>query len=82
MTDKQKQAISILNNLQRNNSIKEDDYFLLLEFIVEDNKPQITYIPFTPIDPQSIDPVYGEFGKVNCDQYNVETTLTEKEEQQ
>ena len=45
MNEKQKQTIAILNNLQRNNSIKEDDYFLLLEFIVGDNKPQITYIP-------------------------------------
>lgn len=72
--------MTTLNNLQRNTSIKENDYFLLLEFIVDDNKPQITYIPFAPTDPQPLDPIYGKFGKVTCDQYNVETTLTEKKE--
>jgi len=83
MTEKQKQAIEILNNLKWNTAIKEDDYFLLLEFVVVgDNKPQITYIPFAPTDPQPLDPVYGKFGKVTCGQYSIETTLTEKEEKQ
>lgn len=83
MTEKQKQAIAILNKLLWNTAIKEDDYFLLLEFVVVgDNKPQITCLPFTPTDPQPLDHIYGKFGKVSCDQYDVETTLTETEEQQ
>lgn len=80
MTEKQKQAITILNNLQWNNSIKEDDYFLLLEFIIGDDKQQITYIPFVQTEPQPLSPVYGELGKVTCDQYDIKTSLTRKEE--
>lgn len=60
--------------------ITHEEYFMLLEFIVGSNEPQISYIPFTLIDHTPLDTVNGEFEKVTCDQYNVETTLTKKEE--
>lgn len=47
MTEKQKQAISLLNKLKEN--ITEEEYFLLLDFIVEHNG--ITYIPTYPTYP-------------------------------
>lgn len=94
MTEKQKQAIRVLNKLLWNDSIKEDDYFLLLEFIVGQHVESTKTHPWETDpalypwtrrlteDPQPIDPVYGKFGKVTCNQNNTETTLTEKEEQQ
>lgn len=79
MIEKQKQAIKILNQLRWDNVINENDYFLLLEFIVGSNEPQVTtYVPYIQTDPQPLDPVYGKFGRVTCGQ----TTLMEKEEQQ
>lgn len=72
MTEKQKQAIRILNNLNErcgDNVFNEEDYFILLEFVV--GEPQLTYIPFTQTPPQPIDPIYGNFGKVTCTQ-NIE----------
>ena len=59
MTDKQKQAIRILNNLNErcgDDVFNEEDYFLLMDFVV--NEPQLTYIPFTQTPPQPIDPIY------------------------
>jgi|GEM_PF-5838814 hypothetical protein len=69
MTDKQKQAIRILNNLNErcgDDVFNEEDYFLLMDFVV--NEPQLTYIPFTQTPPQPIDPIYGKFGEVTCGQ--------------
>lgn len=60
LTDKHKEAIKVLTDLFVNNFINEDDYFLLLEFIVDGDEPQITYVPVTP--PQPLDPIYGKFG--------------------
>lgn len=55
MTDKQKQAILLLNNLKLN----DEEYFLLLEFIVE--QPTQVWSPtWTP--PQPLEPFY----KVTC----------------
>lgn len=83
MTEKQKQAILFINELKYDRkALTVDEYFLLMEFIVGNSEPQITYIPFTQTDPQPIDPLYGKFGKVTCGQYNVETILTKMEEQQ
>jgi hypothetical protein len=42
MTDKQKQAIMILNNLHQQLSINDDEYFLLLDFIIGHKEPIIT----------------------------------------
>ena len=81
MTEKQKQAILFINELKYDRkAITVEDYFLLMEFIVGNNEPQITYIPFTQTDPQPLDPLYGKFGKVTCDQCNVGTILTKMEE--
>ena len=82
MIEKQKQAIKILNQLRCNDVINENDYFLLLEFIVEQHSESTTY-PWTrrlTEDPQPLDPIYGKFG-ITCSQSNIKTTLTEKEEQ-
>ena len=59
MNEKQKQAITILNILRDKNQINIDEYFLLLEFVVQ--SPQLTqyipyYLPATP--PTTIDPIY------------------------
>ena len=44
MTDKQKQAIRVLNNIRAvSKALSENDYFLLLEFVV--GEPSVTYIP-------------------------------------
>lgn len=42
MTDKQKQAIKILNSLW-NGGLKEEDYFLLMDFVIDthDQSPQV-----------------------------------------
>ena len=84
MTERQKEAVRILNRLKepvvkmgdviREAAISEEEYFTLLEFVVE-SEPQMTYIPYPQptITPQPLDPVYGKFGKVTCDDYNVVT---------
>ena len=70
MTDKQKQAVKLLNKLWNANgeimTLSEDEYFLLMDFVV--NAPQIEYIPFTQTPPQPLDPIYGKFGEVTCGQ--------------
>lgn len=48
MTDKQKNAILTLNRIRDDKGISEDEYFTLLEFVIEDKKESITYIPFQP----------------------------------
>ena len=63
MTEKQKQAILILNRLHqqfRVSIFNDEDYFLLMDFIV-DNEPRMP-LPFTQAEPQFLDPVYGKFG--------------------
>ena len=46
MTDKQKNAILTLNRIREDKGITEDEYFNLLDFIIEEKKDSITYIPF------------------------------------
>lgn len=67
MTEKQKQAIKTINLLRWDNVITEDDYFLLLEFIIGQAVcPTIdtTPYPWTRLteNPQPLDPIYGKFG--------------------
>ena len=82
MTEKQKQAILLINELKYDKkALTIEEYFRLMEFIVGNNEPQISYIPYTQTDPQPLDPVYGKFGRVTCDQYEVKDVLTNKEEQ-
>ena len=69
MTEQQKKAILILNRLHEqfgDTIFNDEDYFLLMDFVVGNKEPQISYIPFNPISP--IDPVYGKFGEVTCNQ--------------
>ena len=80
ITDKQKKAILFLMDLYVNKHINEDKYFLFMEFVIGNNDPQNTYIPFTQTDPQPLDPVYGKFGKVTCGQYEVKDVLTNMED--
>ena len=47
MTEKQKQAVSLLNRLKDN--ISEEEYFLLLDFVVGKNNP--VYVPYYPTYP-------------------------------
>lgn len=81
MTEKQKKAVLLLNNLKLGyTGFSEDDYFLLLAFVVGD--PDTTYIP-TPLPLEKLywegkkyDPNYtgkvreydpnGLFGPVIC----------------
>lgn len=46
MTEKQKQAIEILNDLRFKTLITKEEYFLLMKFVV--TQPQISYIPYYP----------------------------------
>ena len=65
MTEQQKKAILILNRLHEQFGVSifnDEDYFLLMDFVVGNNEPRISNIPFTLTDPQPIDPVYGKFG--------------------
>lgn len=61
MTDNQKKAIQILNKLNQyvdesgNKGITDNEYFLLMEFILANNSPQIQYVPY-PVETPQITP--------------------------
>lgn len=44
MTEKQKKAIKVLNDLKLKSLINDNEYFMFLDFVVE--QQQITYIPY------------------------------------
>ena len=46
MTPQQRKAIEILNRLLNESSLSKDDYFFLLDFIVDEKG--VTYIPYYP----------------------------------
>lgn len=48
MTDKQKQAIAAINDAKQNKTLDDEQYYLLLEFIMS-NQPSTQYIPW-PIE--------------------------------
>lgn len=54
MTDKQKQAVELLNRLHGHGPkagelLTDEEYYFLLDFIIgEQPQPQITYVPYTP----------------------------------
>lgn len=70
MTDKQKEAVELLNSIRGKKDIEgtevmtAEEYLTLLEFIIgEQPQPQITYVPYTPdITPhwpyQPLQPLY------------------------
>ena len=71
MTEQQKKAILILNRLHEQFGVSifnDEDYFLLMDFVVGNNEPRISYIPSTLTDPKPLDPLYGKFGEVTCNQ--------------
>ena len=47
MDENRKEAIKTLNRLLVEGNIKEDEYFALLGFVVED-KTEVTYVPSQP----------------------------------
>ena len=67
MTEQQKKAILILNRLHeqfRVSIFDDEDYFLLMGFVVGNNEPRISYIPFTQTPSQP--DLFGKFGPVTC----------------
>lgn len=73
MTEKQKEAILLINSLT--GILKADEYFLLLEFIVANPIPIIN-VPFQqPYQPQPLDTWY----KITCS--DTATTDQTKEEE-
>ena len=48
MTDKQKQAILAITRAKEERTMEEEDYLLLMEFIMDTRQP-IQYVPY-PID--------------------------------
>lgn len=70
MTNKQKQAITVLNGLLNNGKMNENEYFLLLDFVVEQPAQQVwNPAPWTITNTKPLDPYYepyGKFGPVTC----------------
>lgn len=75
MTEQQRKGIEILNDLKARKSedgtpvISNDDYFFLLDFII--NKPQETIVPapypvIQPWPSQPLTPYYGQRWEVTC----------------
>ena len=63
MTDKQKEAIKLINSL----NLDENKYFLLLDFIMQ--KQQVEYVPYYPTYPTyptcpTIQPYYYDWKTV------------------
>ena len=53
MTDKQKEAVKLLNEIRyagESRPLNDDEYFLLMDFVVN-NEQQISGIPFQPNTP-------------------------------
>lgn len=82
MTDKQKQAVELLNSIRSKKDAEgteimtAEEYLTLLEFIIgEQPQQQITYVPYTPdITPhwpcQPLQPYYqnpADIFRVTCD---------------
>ena len=53
MTEQQKEAIKILNELKYKEAIKDEEYFLLLDFIVKNASVNNYYTP-TPFEPLKV----------------------------
>ena len=74
MTEQQRKAIEILNGIKNEQKldgeqvISDDDYFLLLSFII-DKQQEITAAPYPVIQPwpsQPLTPYYGQRWEVTC----------------
>ena len=75
MTEQQRKAIGILNQLHspmvlsEEEALKDDDYFFLLSFVID--KPQEISVPtpypvIQPWSPQPLTPYYGQRWEVTC----------------
>ena len=79
-TDKQKQAIYLLNNLMHDKHLDEEEYLELLDFVVNPQQGGTTIVPYpveTPAFPQWPIVTYGtgtpyhvDFNKVMCNTQN------------
>lgn len=61
MTDKQKEAILLLNSIKAKSGMTDEEYFTLMDFIIE-AKMEIQYVPqptFPWTAPQPLQPYYG-----------------------
>ena len=71
MSEKQKEAIKILNNLvarkdpEGNDIMTTEQYFTLLEFVVEEQQ-QVLYVPEPWPTPPGIQPYYGQRFEITC----------------
>ena len=74
MTDKQKEAIGVLNRVRE--KLTDDEYFTMLEFIIEEK--QVTYIPqpTIPLTTPDIRPYYGGTGDPLQPPYRITCELT------
>ena len=69
MTEKQKEAIQIINrirdwhNINHKSFISEDEYMTVLEAIMDND---CTYYPYIPTTPQPLDPYYQDRWNVTC----------------
>ena len=60
MTDEQKQAMKVLNRVRE--KMTDDEYFMLMDFIVREPVTKIEYVPQPTIPwttPQPLQPYYG-----------------------
>jgi hypothetical protein len=75
MTEKQKEAIKILNRVRNSvlrstcgDVITEEEYFTLLEFVIG-NESSIQYIPYYPrTAPLEGSPIYEQELKITCNE--------------
>lgn len=76
MTDKQKQAINVLNRVRE--KLTDDEYFMMMEFIIDEK--QVTYIPqpTIPWTTPDIRPYYGGTGDPLQPPYRITCELTKE----
>ena len=77
MTDEQKQAIKVLNRVRE--KLTDDEYFMMMEFIVREPVTKIEYVPQPSIPwttPQPLQPYYGGTGDPLQPPYRITCELT------
>lgn len=70
LTEKQKEAIMIINRL-KSKQLEDEEYFLLLDFIVGEKETKTTWLPYTPaIEPVITTPYWTKMPpyEVTCTQ--------------
>lgn len=76
MTDEQKQAINVLNRVRE--KLTDDEYFMMMEFIVREPVTKIEYVPqpSIPWTTPDIRPYYGGTGDPLQPPYRITCELT------